>query len=749
MEVPREHIHRLLPPVGSQAVLSIWSFALLATPFFAFPGARSGSANAVAFVAAGILAAGLVLKLRAEGPRRYIPPYAKPAIGAASIITLLPYVFFEVGSLPWLVSSTSETLLGYWPEPFASAFAFTSSALGYAPLFASSALLTVGWAFSEEDPRGDELSNDPADRWTLGLAFTIGLLRKPLCPLTGTSGIALCIRLATTSALALLLVLLQDKKPRNAVDVLMAHSVGVAVLNVLSRVASIPENLRIGLSALCLALTVPLAFRAFRAFGGKNKESRSELTSTKDNRPARASMLEGYDLLTPAERSCVDRLAEGRQIADIAEELGKSPSTVRVLLGRSYKKLQVSGASELEARLRSSRDDSEQPNIDDTPITRSTELRAVLIVALFVVALPFGSWDSAWGQGRELYLPLGLGLFASGIFWQLLQRGRYIPQTVQLVLLAAGGIGCLACKVLALTYGTPCPLLFSSVACALIFGYVHASGESPTSPRPNRLRAIDFPPLFVAMALGIGAEELWRSLGFFSILPQLMPLYGALVIGSGIVLWREGHNLCYLAIALGTIPFALVPINQAIVYSSCIFCAVVLIKLGVVGTTLRPPLPFLAPAFGLGILLGDFVIGTYADLLSFNNVALRHIGGQTGLLALGGFVLGITFCITATIIVAYCLHLSNDAAATELGISNSSDSEVRILGFFTAHGLNENESAVLLKIASGMSGSEISEALNYSVGSINNLRASGYAKLGIHSRRELIDYISAGTRLVN
>ena len=697
-------------------------------------------------MAAGILATGLVWKLRSENPRRYIPPYAKRAIGAVGITVLLPYIFYELGSLPWLFSPISETLLGYWPEPFAGAFSFVNSALGYAPLFVSSAFLTVGWTFNAEEPHGDKPSNNLADRWALGLAFIVGLLRKPLCPLAETSGVVLCFCLAATTALAFLLTLLLRKNPRNAIDVLVAHSVGVAVFNVLSRVASVPESVFIGFSALCLVLAVPLAIGAFR---DGNKEGREEPTLPSDDCPARASTLEGYSLLTPAERSCVDRLAEGRQIADIAKDLGKSPSTVRVLLGRSYKKLGVSGAPELEARLRPPEGDSKQPSVDETPVARSTGLRAALIVALFIVALPFGPWEPAWGQGRELYLPLGLGLFASGVFWQLLPSGPRIPQTIQSVLLTASGAGCIVCKILALVYGTPRPLLFSSMACALIFGCAYTLRQPSTSPRHNHLRAIDFPPLFIAIALGVGVEELWRGLGFFSILPQLVPLYGALVVGSGIVLWREDRKVALPALLLCAVPFAFASVERALVYSSCALCAAVLIRLGVKGTALKAPLPFLAPAFGLGSLVGDVAIGTYADLLSFNDVALRHIGGQTGLLALGGFILGVTFCVAAVAIVAYCLHLSNDAAAAELDISKSGDSEVRILGFFTAHGLNENESAVLLKIASGMSGSEISEALNYSIGSINNLRASGYAKLGIHSRRELIDYISAGTRLVN
>lgn len=73
----------------------------------------------------------------------------------------------------------------------------------------------------------------------------------------------------------------------------------------------------------------------------------------------------------------------------------------------------------------------------------------------------------------------------------------------------------------------------------------------------------------------------------------------------------------------------------------------------------------------------------------------------------------------------------------------------RLEGFFSSKGLNETQTQVMQLILDGQSVVQISEHLNYSRGTINSARAAGYEKLGVHSRRELIDCVSAGIGRVN
>lgn len=127
----------------SRLTLLAWLFLLLAPPFFAFPGRVGGATNAAACIALGACAVEVASRLWRPAGAVYVSRTMQHTLMAAGILTLVPYVFFELGSIPWLLNPTTETLAGYWPLPLDSAFLFAGSALGYWPLALSGGLCAL------------------------------------------------------------------------------------------------------------------------------------------------------------------------------------------------------------------------------------------------------------------------------------------------------------------------------------------------------------------------------------------------------------------------------------------------------------------------------------------------------------------------------------------------------------------------------------------------------------------------------
>ncbi len=61
--------------------------------------------------------------------------------------------------------------------------------------------------------------------------------------------------------------------------------------------------------------------------------------------------MSGPDALTPTERRIADMAADGASNRDIAQALYVTPKTVENHLGHAYRKLGVTGRSELSERL--------------------------------------------------------------------------------------------------------------------------------------------------------------------------------------------------------------------------------------------------------------------------------------------------------------------------------------------------------------------------------------------------------------
>lgn len=583
-------------------------------------------------------------------------------------------------------------------------------------------------------------------------------------------------------------VIVRAIKDDNASPTILAHSLGVLAWNVLARVAdplgALPFDPLWVLAPFTIVAVVLIAQPAPRIGAGHTDEStvvEKDEPASPVAQPRRAvEALEGYDNLTPAERSSIKLLVSGSSAAGIAEELGKSPSTVRVLLSRAYKKLGVVGQAGLEATLAPEPDPSEQsskqptdgPAVPASSTRRSIHGLALLATALLVVAAPFPAAAPLWGAGRTIYLPLALGLLSAGCLGLLpivpapqsssdIKNGdtkkRDHARKAAIVATTVCGVLSLICKALEALGIVPGAIDPLSIAASFLFGFVFTWAQrlaEPTgAPPPATLRALrpaDLPPLAIALAVGIGIEELWRSIGYFSVLPQLMPLFALISVGCLVLLWQEDRRLVAASALAHAAALAALGPSRAIALCSVAACALAAVKLSQATRVLDASLPHLAPALGAGILAGDVVVGGFADRLSFNDVALAYLGGQSGLLALGGFALGVAFCAVGVAAVVYCLRLRDDAEAEGLDLASSTPAAAeRARAYLTSKGLGEAETSTALLIAQGLTGREASECLNYSLGAVNTLRRTAYAKLGVHSRRELLSSISAATRDVN
>lgn len=728
-----------------------WLFTLLAMPYLAFPGILSDQTNAVPCIASGFLIACIAEKQLPYGSRLKQSYFVRVLMACVGIALLLPYIFFELGSIPWAFSPNTETLLGYWPGFFRDAFSFFDSTLGYWPLCISSSLLAV---FLNSAPQNERKS--ASEYKNLDMSVLIGLVlagaaRQPLCAGAAGNAALNTARLFAASCLAFAFVRYARNNTDRSSDMLLAYGTGAMLWNEATRVvntlelfdhslAYLPTALTLISSVLLLARSTPRV----NTWHEEDESSQVDPLATLKNHPA-------YSALTNAERDCADLLAKGHSISAIASSLGKSPSTVRVLLSRSYKKLGVSSAAELDVLLGDARhtgsDSVEQKRPDPAP---SPITGALALVFSLVVLPPLWRPTPAWGLGRELYLPLGTGLLAAGTLRLICPRCRSKAfnrkASVTTVVI---GICCLGARYL--QYALPQPGYAKPILAiaSFSFGLLTAFASSESAEHIN-LRQIDIPPLLLSAFIGVVVEELWRSMGFFSMLPQLAPLLFAAALGAAILLWHMRRTITVVAIILCAVVLYVAQGDMALGLCCCSLFAANLVHLQLESTVLEGPLPYIAPSFGFGILAGDYLVGSFADRLSFNDTVLQRIGGQSGLLSLGGFLLGLAFCIVGIAVIAYTFHLLNDMSAEQLRIEiGDADYETRAVGLFTARGLNKTEAAVLLRIAAGLSATEISEEINYSRGTINTARLSGYAKLNVHSRKELIVCISAGTCRVN
>lgn len=426
----------------------------------------------------------------------------------------------------------------------------------------------------------------------------------------------------------------------------------------------------------------------------------------------------------------------GLTSAQIAAELGISASTVRVTLGKAYKKLGVKG---LEGLRELTRPAAGAPNSSaKKPWAKLGAGRAGLFF-LALPMLPIAVASSEWGQGQPLLFGAALALLAGGT----LSSGSQDDGTPEL-LWPADGVACAA--VAAVGLALPVAVSVAGVVSGEEPGVVAAWLEFPCAflyvgglltmfgRRGGAEQHVWAPALLLAFFLGLLLEEMWRSTTSFSVLGSLLPLAATM----GWFAWRlltEDVRRRWLGAVVGVAAAALGVLGIAKLWVSV---AVLLLPVAILINKKHEARLFIGPtrfvALAYGILVGvvgvnygedkAIALGALSTAVFFGT-SQATLCLRLALLALSG--LGV---VAAYVIYAHLRRLDN------LGCEPSRDERLR--GFLVSRGLNEVESRTAVLIARGKTTPQIAKALHYSPGMINTARRSAYAKLDVKGADGLI-----------
>lgn len=210
-------------------------------------------------------------------------------------------------------------------------------------------------------------------------------------------------------------------------------------------------------------------------------------------------------VLAPRERAVADLLLTGSSTAEVADELGIKPASVRATLHRVYRKLGMAGLDELRERHAAPVPDPEEegapPEIlrpEREPALLDAVLAAFVVIAM--VALDFGAISYLKGGGGadvvSLALPAGLllGAWSSERIWS---PRSGCPQRVPATLLAAGLIAATAPFVLSgLAHAAPAgarlalSIAFVASLMATSVAAVRLASPVLAGPRAHRLWAL-------------------------------------------------------------------------------------------------------------------------------------------------------------------------------------------------------------------------------------------------------------------
>lgn len=881
-------------------------FLLLSTPYFLLPSHSgvAGLTNAPACVALGLLIGSAIMLAHALRPALAYPERMRVIFCVVGVAIAAAFAVPEwVGAITLLLTTyeTAGRLIAL-AAPF---YSDVHMSLGYWPLAVSALLLTLATpellddlGYEQQSPSqtsvtstGDECAREPnaplVPVEVLLAAALAGAIRTPALVTMVHAGqpMACCLVAMQACLAALVIHAFKHATRRRAYGVLACYALGSVVWDCASRIWPLltpffqtPLAAFIGLAcacAICLALAlIPTAQKPGKkgtpaAADDDPHEDRcenpqpellecrsianSEVNANEEDSTSAKDVLSllaaNRDLsaLTPGELDCVRLLLEGQTQQDVAKHLGKAPSTVRVLLSRSYKKLDVHSAAELRALARAQQETAnrasasreaqlsdqranENPSVSDNPSANSKspagssfrsiweQLQLPLRVALLVLlCIPYGSATLSWGSGHLLILALGLGLLCSGVLRLVSTRTQprqfkteaqrraaqvvfFLLGLAPIALSEAESVGplwkymgrlalpwllaiptllfgmawalwpnglnefthqgqprpsltqaCLVPAILA-TVATISPIcrVPLSIACliATAFAGPESREETKATHRTGQGHSLS-PMLAIAAAIGFTCEEAWRSLGGPSVLAATIPFCIALIVGSLLVLRSQDNSIRYAA-ALALICILFGAGGAQIELARIAFCfgasAFLLAE-----TAHSQSASFVLPSFGVGMLVGNVGINTYGDFLLHNEISLAFIGGKLGLVSSVGFLLGVGFTAAGAALVLYCIKLANLKRALDSNLLDDTDSTARerAKSLLSARGLNSTQIDVLLEIAAGKDIGQISEDLNYSRGTVNSARLAGYRKLELHSRQQLIEYISAGTKLVN
>lgn len=238
------------------------------------------------------------------------------------------------------------------------------------------------------------------------------------------------------------------------------------------------------------------------------------------------------------------------------------------------------------------------------------------------------------------------------------------------------------------------------------------------------------------LCLGIGFEELWHSLGVFTLQVAVLPLC-ALIVASALA-QRDGTRTssALLVSALPAIAIFAATLN--------LFCAIFVVGVAAFTAALTPrSLPPALAGYGVGMLAGMYVsnlLGDYMGTFAFavasifgSNLAYNVVltAGASVLLALGG----------ATHYRYLSLKRREELAARLAAEQSPAQDARRQAAYLTARGLSDLQVRVLLRTVQGQMPAVIAEELHYSRSTVKAAKRAALLQLGVANTAELLELL--------
>ena len=265
-----------------------------------------------------------------------------------------------------------------------------------------------------------------------------------------------------------------------------------------------------------------------------------------------------------------------------------------------------------------------------------------------------------------------------------------------------------------------------------------ATAENPVPAQAHTAAEMRSQEMLVCCAatglcLGIGFEELWRSLGVFTLQIAVLPLCTLIV--ASVLAQRDGMRMQSVLLV------SALPAAAIFAATLNLFCAVFVVGIAAFAAALTPR--SLTPALagiGAGMLAGMYVsnlLGDYMGTFSFavasvfgSNLAYNVVltAGASVLLALGG--------------AAHYRYLSlkrREELATRLAAEQSPAQDARRqAAYLTARGLSDLQVRVLLRTVQGQMPAAIAEELHYSRSTVKAAKRAALLQLGVANTADLL-----------
>lgn len=262
---------------------------------------------------------------------------------------------------------------------------------------------------------------------------------------------------------------------------------------------------------------------------------------------------------------------------------------------------------------------------------------------------------------------------------------------------------------------------------------VSAGAASASDGRPvYRLEPRSHIPAIVVLGMTLSMVSRSADTSFAPVLavPYLVIFSVGLVFYLAASCPRLSTRSVLFALVAGCV-FLLLRLPDALPQIAAVFAVVLLFAAHATFASPRMCVPLASPIVSILGLLGGVLLGFAAKALFslFSSSVTVDV-----LASCFGYLFG-----AASLIVLLIWFEALFSSAIEEVETFSADQEARARAYLAARSLSDLQVAVTLGIVRGCGGAELARELSYSRGSINSARRAAYAKLGVHSRTELLE----------